>query len=512
MMAGIWKHAMLTASAAMISVGVSGAAYAQTSIEVALFGEPPGLDPVIYSNDAASTVTQHFFETLFTFSSNWEIAPLLASDMPSYSEDATVVTIPIRTDAVFHNGEQLTVEDVVASLERWIRSSSRGQVAGVKINSIEADGDDKVVIRLKEPFAPLLPLLAYNSSAAIIVPAAHNAVEGPLTEFIGTGPYKLIERRPDQFTRVGRFDEYVSPPGAADGYAGERKAIIDEVRFVPVPNPATRIAGVVSGQFVFADAIPTEAFAQIEAAQGVQPVPVQPSWVTFTVLNNKGGATQNVEVRQAMQAAINPAEMLAAAIGIEGLYEVHGSIFPEGTPYYSLAGTDKFNLNDPELAKQLLEEAGYDGEPIRLLTSQQLDPLYKQTLVAKENLERAGFTVDVQVMDWVAVTQKRLNPEEWEGFIAWHAFTPEPSALTFVSADYPGWWDTDEKRALMTAFTSEVDEQKRTELWAQLQELLYEQSSTLIHGQFSNLTAVSDRLEGYVSMPWPSFWNVELVE
>ena len=133
-------------------------------------------------------------------------------------------------------------------------------------------------------------------------------------------------------------------------------------------------------------------------------------------------------------------------------------------------------------------------------------------MVAKENLERAGFNVDVQVMDWASVTQIRLNKDAWEGYVAWHAFTPEPSVLTFVSAGYPGWWDTPEKRVLLSEFTKEVDVEKRAELWAKMQELLYNQASTLIHGHFSNVDAVSDKLEGFVPLPWPAFWNVSIAQ
>jgi peptide/nickel transport system substrate-binding protein len=332
----------------------------------------------------------------------------------------------------------------------------------------------------------------------------------PITEFIGTGPYKFVERLPDQYTRVARFDEYQSPPGEPDGYAGSRRAIIDEIRFVPVPSNPTRIAGVISGQYAFADTLPGDTLAQLKAAPNVTPILVRPDWTAFMVINNKGGATANPKVRQAMMAALNPEEMLTAAYGDPELFYVDGSVYGKGALYYNTEATAGFNANDPEKAKELLQEAGYNSEPIRLMTSAQLDVLYKTTLVAKENLERAGFTVDVQVMDWAAVTQKRLNPDEWEGFMAWHSFTPEPSTLTFVNPGYPGWWDNDKKSELMNAFTSTDDQDERVRIWGELQNLLYEQAATLIVGHFFTLTAINDQLENFQPMPWPFFWNVSL--
>ena len=503
----------LAAGAALLAaVSFAGQAQAATAIDVALYGEPPVLDPVIFNSDSATIITQHIFETLYSFNSKWEIAPVLASGMPTITENGTVVTIPLRTDAVFHNGRRMTAEDVAASLSRWARVSPRGKLVGTLSTSITAKGPSTVEIRLKQSFAPLLPLLASNGAAAAIMPKELTSSDAPITEFIGTGPYKLLERKLEQFTRIVRFDQYQSAPGTPDGYAGERKAIIDEIRFVPVTNATTRVAGMLSGQYVFADTLPNEALPQLKAARGIKPVLVRPDWIIFMVLNTKAGPTANVKIRQAMQAAINPPDMLAAAFGDPALFDIDGSIYGKGTFFYDGKNTQGFNQRDPKKAAQLLKEAGYKGEPIRLLTSLQFDYFYKQTLVAKENLEEAGFKVDVQVMDWASVTQKRTNPKEWEGFIAYHSFSPEPSLITFIGPEYPGWWDTPEKTAALNVLNTEMDPAKRVPLWNAVQKLLYEQASTLITGHFYSVTAVSDKLQGFVSMPQPAFWNVRLAQ
>jgi len=507
------KRHSFGAAVAFVCAGLFGVpGQAATAIDVALYGEPPNLDPVIFTSDSATIITHHIFETLYTFDSKWEVKPVLASALPTITENGTVVTIPLRTDAVFHNGRTMTAEDAAASVSRWARVSPRGKLVGARATSITVKDPRTIEIRLKEPFAPLLPLLASNTATAVVMPKELNAADTPITEFIGTGPYKFLERRPDQFTRVVRFDQYKSPPGAPDGYAGERKAIIDELRFIPVPNATTRVAGVISGQYVFADTLPNDALPQLKAARGIKPVLVQPDWMIFMVLNTRGGATQNVKIRQAMQAALNVPDMLAAAFGDPQLFDVDGSIYGKGAAFYDSVNIKGFNQKDPKRAAQLLREAGYKGEPIRLLTSQQFDYFYKQTLGAKENLQEAGFKVDVQVMDWASVTQKRTNANEWEGFIAYHGFTPEPSLITFISPDYPGWWDTPEKKAALDAFNREMDPAKRKPLWQNIQKLLYEQAPTLITGHFYSLTAVSDRLKGFVSMPQPAFWNVTLAQ
>ena len=72
-----------------------------------------------------------------------------------------------------------------------------------------------------------------------------------------------------------------------------------------MPNATTRVAGVISGQYLFADTLPNEALPQLRPARGIKPELVKPDWMIFMVLNTKGGATANVKIRQAMQAAIN---------------------------------------------------------------------------------------------------------------------------------------------------------------------------------------------------------------
>ena len=105
---------------------------------------------MIFNSDSATIITHHIFETLYTFNSKWEPSPVLASAMPTVSENGTVVTIPLRTDAVFHNGRPMTAEDVAASLNRWARVSPRGKLVGAQATSIAVKGADAIEIRLKQ--------------------------------------------------------------------------------------------------------------------------------------------------------------------------------------------------------------------------------------------------------------------------------------------------------------------------------------------------------------------------
>src|SRR6218665_3266337 len=209
-------------------------------INVATIGEPPTLDPMASTADLGGIVTQHMFETLYTFDAQWGSTPLLAAALPTISADGKSYSIPLRTGIKFHDGSVMTSADVVASLERWTRIATRGKQAAEVITAIAATDDATVTITLSKPYAPLVALLSLNNAAAIIIPAA-NTAQDPLESFIGTGPYKLQERVPDQYIQLVRFDGYQSLGGEANGYGGARNQYLDEIRFVPVPDPNTRI-------------------------------------------------------------------------------------------------------------------------------------------------------------------------------------------------------------------------------------------------------------------------------
>src|SRR6478609_7411067 len=155
------KEALLTG----VVLLASSPALAQSGgvINVATIGEPPTLDPMTSTADLVGIVTQHMFETLYTFDKKWNVTPLLAESLPEVSADGKTYTIKLRTGIKFHDGSDMASDDVVASLNRWIKLASRGKQASGFIESINASDPATVVIKLKQPYAPLASLLAFNN-------------------------------------------------------------------------------------------------------------------------------------------------------------------------------------------------------------------------------------------------------------------------------------------------------------------------------------------------------------
>jgi peptide/nickel transport system substrate-binding protein len=478
-------------------------------LNIATSGDPGPLDPTPVTSDLLSEITQLFYETLYIFGPDYSIAPLLAAELPENSDGGKRYVIKLRSGVPYHDGSTMNADDVVASLQRWGRLSPRGRTPWAFLDSISAKDPSTVEIVLKQAYSPLVNLLAFPNGSPQIMPKRLATAPDPLKEFIGTGPFKLIDYKPDTWVRVGKFAQYVSPPGTANGYVGRREALVDEIRFLPTPNPTTRADGLRAGQYHWADNLTPESYANIHGKPDVAPgVLTAALWVLF-IMNNKKGVMSNVLIRRAAQAAINCTDALTAAFGDKSLWRPEGSIYPTGTAWFD-PDAPGYNQGDTARATSLLKQAGYNGEPIRILTSTQYDYQYKTAQVIEANLTEAGFKVDLVVTDWATILQRRQNPDQWDAFVTGHGVVPEPSSITVFNPSYPGWWDTPDKHALLQDFVTESDTAKRVPIWHKLQAQFYIDVPTVKIGAGFTTFGASKRMTGYYPGIWPAFWNTKL--
>ena len=495
-------------AALLLSTALSLPAYAQTKLDIAIIGEPQTLDPMLSTQDVVSIVTQHFVETLYTFDSSWSVAPLLAADMPEILDDGKTYRITLRDGITFHDGSTMDSADVVASLQRWTAQASRGMSVADRIASIDAVDPLTVEIKLNAPYSPLPSLLAFSNSAAAIYP--EEVLGETLSDIVGTGPYKLVSHVPDQYIQTARFDGYVSRTEPSDGNAGARANLVDEINFIPVPDANTRLEGLLSGQFDFADGLAAESYARIAESDTAEPVLLQPfGWPVFAI-NHKAGLLTDLNMRKAVQAALPIDDMLFAAFGDDNFFMVDGPMYPEGWAWRTEAGVESYNQNDPARAAEYLKAAGHDGTPLRILTSRQYEFHFKMAEVAKVALEAAGLPVELNVVDWATLGQQRNDPALWDIYITHSPFLPEPALTDLYSATSRLGWANAEKDAVLAAFTTETDAAKRLELFGALQQHLFDDVGFLKIGAFNALQGQRKGLTGVAPSPWPYFWNASV--
>jgi peptide/nickel transport system substrate-binding protein len=173
-------------------------------------------------------------------------------------------------------------------------------------------------MRLKERSAIVLIALALPSSQGAIYPkeiAEKFAPEVKATEYIGTGPFKLAEWKPDQYIRMVRFDDYKARSENSSGYGGARIAYVDEIRWIPVPDVATRVAQMETGELDVADDLNLDAYDRLKANPNVRAIAAKPYYWPVAVFNKKEGWGANQKFRQAWQAAVDIEPILKAMAG-----------------------------------------------------------------------------------------------------------------------------------------------------------------------------------------------------
>ena len=135
-----------------------------------------------------------------------------------------------------------------------------------------------------------------------------------------------------------------------------------------------------------------------------------------------------------------------------------------GTP---MVGSNSYPVTgDAEAAKQMAEEAGYAGEPIRFMLTTSYPEMYDTGSVAVQQMEAAGFNIDLQIYDWPTVVNRRGDTALWDIFVTTHGAVPDPSLFTFLNDNYPGWWTSPEKKELEAKFIGTTDIDERKAIWS----------------------------------------------
>ena len=483
-------------------------------LKVAMIGEPPTLD--LHTTTAVITqqIMWHVFETLYTYDKQYNPIPMLAEGH-TVSDNGRTYTFRLRRGVKFHSGRDLTAEDVVLSLKRWGKLATPGKAIWKNVEGIEAKDPATVVIYLKEPSAVLLMGLARPNNGAVIYPKEVMAAAGDaaIKDNIGTGPYRFLEHKPDRHLRLTRFKEYSARSEAPNFFGGKRIAYLDEIRFIPVPDVAVRLAGAQSGEYHFAQQIKTDQYERIKNAPGLVMSVVKPTGWSTAVLNHKQGIMTDKRIRQAVQAALDMEPIMAAGFGDRAFYRVDpGLMHLEQPQWHSRAGSEYYNQKNPEKAKKLLKEAGYAGQPVRWITTQEYEYMYKHALVAKQQLEGVGLKIDLQVVDWATLVQRRNKPEAFDIFSTAITFNPEPALNTGVQCNWPGWWCLDDKEQWLDSVSRETDPRKRKAMWDKVQTLFYEDVGRIKLGDWFGLQVYRKDVRGYTTSNEQGFFNVWLAK
>lgn len=495
---------------------IGGIAFGQSEpakgdvLRVAITGDPPTLDGQRSTSNIVGTITQHVFETLFAFDGELKPQPLLV-DSYEIDKENLVYTLHLREGVLFHNSDEMRAGDVVASLERWMNVSSRGQQVAKNVKEVKAKDTYTVTISLTAPYSELPTFLALANAGAFIMPEEiiEETGDGNLEKYVGTGPYEFVRWESGNYILLERFEGYTPDDAKASRKAGKRVAYAKELRFIPVPETSTRLSGVMGGEYDLSMDLAYDMYPQLQNTNKANSVVVPAMKAPVFFFNHKKGITTNKKLREAFLAALDMEQIMQGAVGYPDLYNLGPNFsFGKESVWYTDAGKEVYNQANPDKAKELLKEAGYNNEPIKWIAMTGYPTIYWSTVVATQQLSNAGFNIHMEIYDPSTYFSLRSNADKWDVFTTYHGWVASPAQWSVMSSGYPGWWVNEEKENLLDEYMATYDIDKRAGVWEQIQQLIWDEVPIIRIGSAAGLMATSPELENFEGLLQPVLWNV----
>lgn len=490
--------------------GGSAAPHEGGQIDIAWPSQPPTLDPVVVTTSATNAIAYNVFEGLVAMDANLEVKPVLAESY-SINADFTQFTFKMRSGVKFQNGTDMTNDDVVASIERWITVSSAGQQF-FKAAKITTSGSD-VVITLPKTLYTGIYYLAQPLQQLVVMPKASVAKADsktgvPIDSLIGTGPFKIDSMVVDQEITLSRFAGYTGvTTGTASGITGPKKAFADKLVFHIVKDATTRINGLVSGQYDYATDIPADNAAELKANQDIQ-LNTLNSGILAVVFDKAQGPFASQKLRQAAQMAVNDEDVLKASYTSPEFYDLNGALaMPAQKDWFTKASLDSYNQHNLEKAKALVKESGYNGEPITFVTTRDYPYMYNSAVVMADTLKKIGLTVNLEVSDWATVLKKIADPKQFDLFVSDFMKRPVPIAYTYLTPTYAGTTKDPDLTAGIDAVNAATSQAQGLKAMEAVQSAHYSYVPAIKFGDIRAITAQRKGVSGFISFISPVFYG-----
>ena len=474
-----------------------------------------GLDQMTSSAVSTRNIAMNIFETLITRSDTNQPIPELATSVTE-SADHLSYAFKLRDGITFHNGKKMSAADVLASYERYkrigLQRNTFDNVAGW-----ETPDAVTFVVRLKEVQPTFLEQLSSFAVPIVIVPAELKDDPPQQLRTIGTGPWQLVEYTPGSAVRLKRFDNYAPNAAYEDrtGFGGYKQACFDTVTFRIVTEPGARVAGLQTGEIQGAEDVPTKALDTLKNDRNIALVPIRNWSILIAYANLQQPPTDNLLVRQAIQAAMNMDEIMDAAT--DGNYRLNvGFQYPnQGT--YTDAGKETYDQRNVAKAKQLLTQAGYKGEKITLLTNKDYTYMYNASVVMAEQLKAVGLNIELKITDWPTAVAMRQKPDSgWNYFYTgWGtepSLGPIPTMQVLVPpnpvyAPRPGE-DDKELAAAFRDMSMQPAPEARQSAFARMQKRALEQAYVVPFGSITQVQGFRSNVKGFKPFRIPRVSNV----
>mgnify|MGYP002510485513 CR=1 FL=1 len=454
------------------------------SVTVGIAQDLDNLDPQLAKTAGVREVLFNIFEGLVKASPDGSVAPAVASDY-EISEDGKTYTFTLREGVTFHNGEPVTAEDVIYSLERCAGSENDGTPlvsAFSNVERMELSGG-QVVLTLTEPSTEFL-----NALTSPIIPKD----SGPtITQtMIGTGPFRFVSYTPQDSLVMEKYDGY---------WNQEKAAKLDRVTFRIVPDENAMVIGLKGKTLDMVVHLPNTLLREVENDFTVHQNTM--NLVQALYLNNAVEPFDNELVRQAMYYAIDVDEIIEFVCSGAGV-ATGTSMYPAQTKYFMPELAENYQ-QDVEKAKELLAQAGYpDGFEMTITAPSNYAQHMDTAQVLIEQLKAVGITaqlVPVEWSTWVDDVYRGRNYQSTVCGIAADDMTAREMLVRYMSdnkKNFIGFNDPEYDQVMTQALTC-VDDGEQTGLYKRAQEILNERAASLWIQDMCELAVLNPALDGF---------------
>ncbi|MET8118192.1 ABC transporter substrate-binding protein [Micromonospora sp. NPDC005291] len=473
---------------------------------IALSAEPDALDPTLSRSLYSRYVFQAMCQKLYDVNEQAQVVPQLATALPTTSSDGRTVTIALRQGVRFADGTPFDSAAVKATLQRHLtnaRSARKSELG--PIDGVDTPDAQTVVLRLKQPFAPLLGALADRAGMVMSAKALQSLGDDFASAPVCVGPFKFAKRVPQNSIEVVKDPNYYE----AD------KVHLDAISWRILSDASIRAANLRSGDAQVADSISTQDVASLRQESSVSVLQSQSlgyQGLTINIGNVDGVGTapkpinrplaQNAKVRQAFEHAIDRKALVDAVFN--GIHAAACSpISPAST--FSSPEAQTCPAHDPAKAKQLLTEAGVQTPyTVTMLASNTPDTL-RLAQALQSMVKDGGFDLKINPVEYSSLLdeQDRGNFEllqlGWSGRI-----DPDANITNFVgtgASQNVSGYSNPQLDALLTQARQSGDIEERKKLYGQAVTLLQQDDALIYLYRQRNLTAVSKQIQGLQVFP-----------
>jgi peptide/nickel transport system substrate-binding protein len=512
--------AVLCAALLLLAAG----ARAETVFRYAPSSDLSSLDSQITT---ATTVGQHglmVYDTLYALDGHLLPQPQMV-ERAEISVDGLTRRYILRAGLRFHDGQKVTGADVTASLRRWGTRDTLGQQLLAATASLSAE-PDAITLVLKRPFPFVELAFASTGGTQAVIYRREDAEKDafkPITTTVGSGPFRFLPER--YIAGVGaawaRNPDYLPRPEPADGLAGGKVVHVDRVELKFLPDASTRAAALRKGEIDFIDQMPADLLPVLQRDPNVVVGRFSPlGSLAFIRPNHLFPPFDNVKARQALALLVDQADYMSG-YGTPEWWQPCYAWFVCGGPNGTDAGSEPYRQKNVEAARRLMAEAGYKGERIVVVGSQELPAQGMMADVLVASLGSIGMNVDYQQMDFATLVARRFSknrPEQggWNVAVsAINGVTLSQPATNFVvdtecsGKTYFGWPCDERAQRLRAEYMEATDPaQQRAKLEA-LSRALWESLPAILVGQYYSPFGWRREIKGMLRTANVVFWNLE---